>query len=176
MVHSVRLYGPGLIAFVAVAVLIWAGSAYVAIDALRRLRTDYAGVAEGRWFYAIPQAVFFVLFFLWQIPWVETNLPWIGWMVLAVPIVLAQQMAYLLRVVFPTAKRLEKRLEAESAAGIVRPKRGERRSHGRRATDRKPVGVGGDEDMNEITPAAPTRAAGTDEEFFDDEDGSTPDA
>jgi hypothetical protein len=32
------------------------------------------------------------------------------------PIVLGQQMAYLLRVVFPTSKRLEKRLDAECAA------------------------------------------------------------
>jgi hypothetical protein len=175
MVHSVRLYGPGLIAFVAVSVLIWAGSAYVAIDAVRRLRTDYAGVAEGRWFYAIPQAVFFVLFFAWQIPWVEANLPWIGWMVVAIPIVLAQQMAYLLRVVFPTAKRLEKRLEAETAAGITRPVTGARRSAGRRATDRRrPVGVGGDEDVAVESPAEPP--ADTDTGFFDDDDGSTPDA
>lgn len=174
MVHSVRLYGPGLIAFVAVSVLIWVGSAYVVIDAVRRMRTDYAGVVEGRWFYAIPQALFFILFFAWQVPWVEANLPWIGWMVVAIPVILAQQMAYLLRVVFPTAKRLEKRLEAEMAAGIVRPARGERRSHGRRASDRRNVGVGGDEDVAPETPAAP----GTDAEtgFFDDEDGSTPDA
>jgi hypothetical protein len=32
---------------------------------------------------------------------------------LAIPVVLAEQMAYLLRVVYPTSKRLEKRLDAE---------------------------------------------------------------
>lgn len=161
MLHTVKLVGPGLIAFVAVGVLIWVASAYVALDAVRRLKTDYAGVIEGRWFYAIPQGAFFVAFLAWQIPWVETNLPWVGWMVVAVPFALAQQMAYLLRVVFPTAKRLEKRLEAERAAGIVRVAKPVTGRRAARAEERRQGG----ERRDDAT------------EYFDDiDDGSTPDA
>jgi hypothetical protein len=112
---TVKMGGPGLLALIALAVLIWAFSAYVAFDAVRRRRTDYAGVPEGRWFYAIPQAFFFVLFIAWQIPWVQTNAAWIGNLLIVIPVVLAQQMAYLLRVVYPTSNRLEKRLDAECA-------------------------------------------------------------
>ena len=112
---TVRLVGPGLLALVALAVLIWAFSGFVTFDSLRRRRTDYAGVFEGRWFYAIPQALFFVVFVAWQVPWIQTNAPWIGNLLIAIPFVLAQQMAFLLRVVYPTSKRLEKRLDAECA-------------------------------------------------------------
>jgi hypothetical protein len=112
---TVQLVGPGLVALVALAVLIWVFSGFVAIDALRRRRTDYAGVLEGRWFYAAPQMVFFAVFIAWQVPWVPANAPWIGNLLLAIPVVLAQQMGYLLRVVYPTSKRLEKRLDAECA-------------------------------------------------------------
>ena len=121
MVGTVKLIGPGLLVLVALAVLIWAASAYVAIDALRRRRTDYAGVPEGRWFYGIPQAVFFVAFFAWQVPAVQSAVPWIGALVVTIPLILAEQMAYLLRVVFPTRKRLEMRLEAEREAGLREP-------------------------------------------------------
>ena len=113
MTATVQLVGPGLIALIALAILIWAASGYVAVDALRRRRTDYAGVIEGRWVYAVPQGVFFIVFILWQIPWIPANAPWIGNLLLAIPLVLAEQMAYLLRVVYPTSKRLEKRLDAE---------------------------------------------------------------
>jgi hypothetical protein len=118
MTSTVTLLGPGLIALIVLAVLIWAMSAYVTIDSLRRRRTDYAGVGEGRWFYAVPQVIFFIAFFLWQIPFVQQRVPWIGTLLIAIPLILAQQIAYLLRVVFPTAKRLEKRLAAENAAGL----------------------------------------------------------
>lgn len=177
MVHSIQLVGPGLIALVAVSVLIWAASAYVTIDALRRLRTDYAGVAEGRWFYAIPQAAFFLAFFAWQFPYIAANVPWIGWMVLAVPLVLAQQMGYLLRVVFPTRTRLEKRLEAERAAGVVRPVKGAgmkaARAAARDAEDEL------ERETTEVrradSPEARTSAVESD--FFDDsDDGSSTNA
>jgi hypothetical protein len=115
MTATVQLVGPGLIALVALAVLIWVFSGFVAVDAVRRRRTDYAGVLEGRWFYTLPQTVFFATFIAWQIPWVQDHAAWIGNLLLAIPFVLAQQMAYLLRVVYPTSKRLEKRLDAECA-------------------------------------------------------------
>jgi hypothetical protein len=118
MTSTVTLLGPGLIALIALAVLIWAMSAYVTIDSLRRRRTDYAGVGEGRWFYAVPQLLFFIAFFLWQIPFIQQRVPWIGSLLIAIPLILAQQIGYLLRVVFPTSKRLEKRLAAEDAAGL----------------------------------------------------------
>jgi TRAP-type C4-dicarboxylate transport system permease small subunit len=147
MAGTVKLVGTGLLVLIALAVLIWAASAYVSIDSLRRRRTDYAGVPEGRWFYAVPQVLFFFVFFAWQVPFVQQKVPWIGTLVLAVPLVLAQQMAYLLRVVFPTAKRLEKRLEAEREAGLLEPP---------------------DEPLDEPEP----EADGTedDEGFFDDSD------
>lgn len=159
MTHTVQLYGPGLIALVILGVIIWAGSAAVAVDSLRRRRSDYAGVGEGRWFYAVPQILFFIAFLAWQIPFVQTALPWVGWFVLGLPVALAQQMAYLLRVVFPTAKRLEKRLAAEQADGYVRPQR------------TRPVEAdgaeGGAHGYADDDAAAPT---GDDEGFFGDGD------
>jgi hypothetical protein len=116
--ETVKLVGPGLLALVVLGVLIWAVSAYVGLDSLRRRVTDFAGVPEGRWFYVVPQIVFFFAFFAWQVPFVQSNVPWIGNLLLATPFVLAQQMAYMLRVVFPTRGRLELRLEAERAAGL----------------------------------------------------------
>jgi hypothetical protein len=132
MTATVQMVGPGLIALVVLAVLIWGFSGFVAVDALRRRRTDYAGVIEGRWFYAAPQAVFFIVFILWQIPWIPVNAPWIGNLLLAIPLILAQQMGYLLRVVYPTSKRLEKRLDAECALlrDQVDPAAAPRRSRG----------------------------------------------
>ena len=121
--------------------LIWAFSGFVAVDSMRRRRTDYAGVVEGRLVYAAPQAVFFVVFILWQIPWIPANAPWIGNLLLAIPLVLAQQMAYLLRVVYPTSKRLEKRLDAECAL--------------LREADEPP------------TPVVPSPPAGAEGDFFD---------
>jgi hypothetical protein len=115
MTATVQMVGPGLIALIVLALLIWGFSGFVAVDSLRRRRTDYAGVIEGRWFYAAPQAVFFIVFILWQVPWIPVNAPWIGNLLLAIPLILAQQMGYLLRVVYPTSKRLEKRLDAECA-------------------------------------------------------------
>jgi hypothetical protein len=110
---TLEFNNPVMISLAVLAVLIWGSSAYVTYDALHRRKTDYAGVLEGRWFYAGPQAVFFVAFIAWRVPWVAANAPWINNMLLVLPVALAQQMAYLLRVVYPTGKRLEKRLDAE---------------------------------------------------------------
>jgi hypothetical protein len=143
MTETIKLVGPGLLTLIGLALLIWLVSGFVAIDALRRRRTDYAGVFEGRWFYALPQAVFFIVFVAWQVPWVPANVPWVGDLLIAIPLILAQQMAYLLRVVFPTSKRLEKRLDAECAL-LKEP----------------------DEDRSEETTAAPNAIEPPDDDSF----------
>jgi hypothetical protein len=112
---TIKLVGPGLLALIALAILIWAMSGFVTVDSLRRRRTDYAGVFESRWFYTLPQALFFVVFVAWQVPWIPAHAPWVGDLLIIIPLILAQQMAYFLRVVFPTSKRLELRLDAECA-------------------------------------------------------------
>jgi hypothetical protein len=116
VIATVTLNDPIRLAIVALGILIWASAGFVAFNSLQRRNTDYAGVLEGRWFYALPQAVFFVAFVVWQMPLVSERIPWMRNFYVVLPVVLAQQMAYLLRVVFPTSKRLEKRLDAECAA------------------------------------------------------------
>lgn len=116
MISTISLSDPIRLAIVALGILIWAFSGFVAYNSLQRRGTDYAGVFEGRWFYALPQAAFVVAFIVWQIPLISERLPWMHNFYVVLPVVLAQQMAYLLRVVFPTSKRLEKRLDAECAA------------------------------------------------------------
>ncbi len=155
MLGTIKLVGPGLLAMIGLAILIWAFSGFVTIDSFRRRRTDYAGVGEGRWFYTVPQALFFVVFILWQVPWIQSNAGWIGNLLIAIPFILAQQMAYLLRVVYPTSKRLEKRLDAECAM--------------LRETG---------EAVSPAEPAAPeaTGEATGDDSFFDPDDPDHPDA
>jgi hypothetical protein len=116
MIATVSLSDPIRLAIVALGILIWAFAAFVAFNSLQRRNTDYAGVFEGRWFYAVPQAAFVVAFIVWQMPLVSERLPWMHNFYVVLPVILAQQMGYLLRVVFPTSKRLEKRLDAECAA------------------------------------------------------------
>ena len=116
MIATVSLTDPIRLAIVALGILIWAFAGFVAFNSLQRRNTDYAGVFEGRWFYAVPQAAFVVAFIVWQIPLISERLPWMHNFYVVLPVILAQQMGYLLRVVFPTSHRLEKRLDAECAA------------------------------------------------------------
>jgi len=116
VIATVSLNDPIRLAIVALGILIWAFAGFVAFNSLQRRNTDYAGVFEGRWFYAVPQAAFVVAFIVWQIPLISERLPWMHNFYVVLPVILAQQMGYLLRVVFPTSKRLEKRLDAECAA------------------------------------------------------------
>lgn len=120
MSSAIKLVGPGLVFLIVLGVVVWVLSACVVIDALRRRRSDYAGVPEGRFFYAVPQAVFFCAFLAWQVSAARTLLPWVGDVVLTLPLMLVIQVAYLLRVVFPTAARLEARLAAE---GVQSPEK-----------------------------------------------------
>jgi hypothetical protein len=116
MPAPIDLNTPVLLGLLMLTLVVLVFSGGTAVDSLRRRSTDYAGVIEGRWFYAIPQAVFFALFIASRFQVFLTLAPWLAYTMLAVPLVLAQQMAYLLRVVFPTRKRLELRLDAECAA------------------------------------------------------------
>jgi hypothetical protein len=146
------MVGPGLIALIALAVLIWAFAAFVTFDSFRRRATDYAGVAEGRWFYTVPQGLFFIVFIAWQVPWIQANAAWIGNLLIAIPFILAQQMAYLLRVVYPTSKRLEKRLDAECA---------------QRAAGADATGSVAPATPKESTPEAAAAERDDDDSFFD---------
>ncbi|HEY5506643.1 MAG TPA: hypothetical protein VIK83_04040 [Coriobacteriia bacterium] len=115
MAAPIDLNTPVLLGLLMITLLVLAFSGYVAVDSMRRRPSDYAGVGEGRWFYAVPQAVFFALFIGSRFAALVKVAPWLAFAILAVPLILAQQMAYLLRVVFPTKKRLELRLDAECA-------------------------------------------------------------
>jgi hypothetical protein len=114
---TVDIIGPGAIVLVVILIAVGMLSLYVFGDSVRRRAHDYVGVAEGRWFYTLPQGLYFVAFVLAQLPLVAQALPWVGYVqVVGAPIALIQQVAYLLRVVFPTQKRLDARLSAKEAA------------------------------------------------------------
>jgi hypothetical protein len=117
-VHSaVDVVSPGAAAFIVMMLAVGLLSLYVFADSVRRRGYDYTGVGEGRWFYALPQGLYFVVFVLSQLPLVAQVLPWVGYaQVIGAPIALIQQIAYLLRVVFPTRKRLDARFAAKEAA------------------------------------------------------------
>ena len=117
MHNAIDVIGPGAIALIVVLFAIGFLSFYVLTDSLRRRAHDYAGVREGRWFYAVPQGVYFAAFVLAQLPLVAEAVPWVGYIqVVGAPMVLSQQVAYLLRVVFPTRERLNARAQAKEAA------------------------------------------------------------
>jgi hypothetical protein len=119
----IGLVGPGMYLLVLLVLLDALAAAFLVLDAMRRPATDYAGVVEGRWAYIVPQALYAALYAVAQVPSLSSLMPWANsYPLLTVPIV-AQQLAYLLRVVFPTHGRLEARLEARfralaEAAGI----------------------------------------------------------
>lgn len=114
---SIDVIGPGAMVFIGLLVIVWAGSLYVTIDALRRTAIDYTGVREGRWLYAVFEGLYFLVFALDQVPWIAKSVPVLGtvWLAAAIPAV-AVQIAYLLRVVFPTRARLDARAEARRLA------------------------------------------------------------
>jgi len=77
-------------------------AAFVVIDSLRRALLPGSRPAEPlRWVYLVPQAVYFVLMVLGQLNAVPILA--VGVAVLAAPVVIAQGVVYLLRVVFPKA-------------------------------------------------------------------------
>lgn len=117
MHSAVDVIGPGAAAFIVALFAVAMLSLYVFADSVRRRDYDYTGVGEGRWFYALPQGLYLVAFVLSQLPLTAQALPWVGYVqIIGAPIALIQQIAYLLRVVFPTRKRLAARVQAEEAA------------------------------------------------------------
>ena len=139
MPAPIDLNTPVLLGLLVLTLAILVFSAFVAVDSLRRRLTDFAGVIEGRWFYAVPQMLFFFLFIGSRLGPVVRIAPWLAYAIFAVPLILIQQMAYLLRVVFPTKKRLELRLDAECA--LMRAEAGapeaQKRSMSRREVQRR---------------------------------------
>lgn len=117
MHSAIDVIGPGAVVFIVMIFAVGLLSLYVFADSVRRRGYDYTGVGEGRWFYALPQGLYFAVFVLSQLPLVAQVLPWVGYaQVIGAPMALIQQVAYLLRVVFPTRKRLDVRLAAKEAA------------------------------------------------------------
>lgn len=96
---QVVLAGPVFI-FAMLAMGLTAGlAAYVAIDSLRRGPGAFSRLPEPQWLYTVPQLAYAALFALAFVPAVTkvVGLP----LVLTTPIAFAEQVAYLLRVVFP---------------------------------------------------------------------------
>jgi len=117
MHSSIQVIGPGAMVILFLYFVVWGLSLYVVVDSLRRGPVDYTGVREGRWFYALPQGAYFLLFGVNQIPQVARAVPSLGIVALAAILpVIAHQVAYLLRVVFPTRARVDARLEAKERA------------------------------------------------------------
>jgi len=113
---NVGLIGPGMMALIALVLVDACAAAYIVLDAWRRPATDYAGVPEGRWFYIVPMALYVAVYIVAQVPFLTALAPWSNAYALIAPLVLLLQVAYLLRVAFPTHARLEARLEARFVA------------------------------------------------------------
>jgi hypothetical protein len=100
-VHGDTLGGPVFLFVIGVLWFTGVVSLWVTSDSLRaRREAMFSCLPEPRWFYAVPQGAYFVMFVLGQIGIGG------GVVALAAPLVLVQQVAYLLRVVFPTPERL----------------------------------------------------------------------
>jgi hypothetical protein len=96
---DVTLGGP--VFWFMVAMLFLAGmlSAFVSLDSARRLLLLKPDPTRWLWAYLLPQAAFFVLLIVGQIPSVPFRVT--GIVVLMTPFALIQQVVFLLRVVFP---------------------------------------------------------------------------
>jgi hypothetical protein len=114
---AVSVIGPGAIAIVVGFIVVWAAAVAVVIDALRRRSWDFAGVAEGRWPYIVISGLYGCVALARQVPALAAAAPWSGAVqVLGVPVMCVVGVTYLLRVVFPTPKRLELRRAARDGA------------------------------------------------------------
>lgn len=119
MGYKIALAGPGMYVLVAFLLADAVAAVLLVLNALRRPASDYAGVPEGKWSYVVPQALYVALYAVAQLPFLAAVLPWAGVYAFVAPLVIVQQVAYLLRVVFPTHGRLEARLEAAGVARLL---------------------------------------------------------
>ena len=113
---KVPVGGPILTFFLVVLILAWALSLYVGIDSLRRRAAEFAGLPESRLFYAVAGWAFFLCVAVEQIPLVEAQASWFGFLPLfGLPVSLVISVAYLLRVTFPSPARLAARAGSDGA-------------------------------------------------------------
>jgi amino acid transporter len=113
-----NVIGPGAIAIVIGFVVIFLCAVAIVVDGLRRKPWDFAGVREGRWPYVVIAGAYVFVWLLAQVPALTARAPVLGTaQVLATPVMFVAGIVYLLRVVFPTPKRLELRRAAREASG-----------------------------------------------------------
>jgi hypothetical protein len=111
-----NVIGPGAIAIIVGFVVIFVAALAILIDGLRRKPWDFAGVFEGRWTYVVIAGAYAFEWLLAQVPALTARAPVLGTIqVLATPVMFVTGIVYLLRVVFPTPKRLEMRNVAKGA-------------------------------------------------------------
>lgn len=118
MPDSVSYSGPLLYLLFGVVYGSWGFSLFVVYDSLRRGTAEF-GSRPRQLIWTIPQAVYLAIFTANQFP-IPPVADYLGYVILALILpVIVQQVAYLLRVVFPSPKRLAMRAalsdEAEEA-------------------------------------------------------------
>jgi len=112
---TLTLAGPVYWLFLGLTALIIGLAVYVLIDLVRVKHRAFQGTAAVRLLWAVPQIVFLVFALLAFTPGIVNST--IGGAVAALLIpVLATQVAYLLRVVFPSPARLEALADAATPA------------------------------------------------------------
>ena len=110
MGHSIQIVGPGAIVIAALYLALWACSVGVTIDALRRPASDFAGLPEGRYLYVVLEGAYAAVFAALQVPAVAVAFPALAqWLVLGALLATVLVFAYLLRVVFPSPRRIAAR-------------------------------------------------------------------
>jgi hypothetical protein len=114
--------GPLMWVLLALGVLSWMLALFVTIDGLRRRFTGHDDVPETLWPYVALCGAYAVAYTAFQFPQVTERAPWAGSVVVyGLPLVLVLGVTYLLRVVFPTRRRLEARMEADGPASTPAP-------------------------------------------------------
>ena len=110
MGHTIQVIGPGAIVIAALYLAVWACAVGVTIDALRRPSSDFVALPEGRYLYAVIEGAYAAVFAALQVPAVALAFPLLAqWLVLGALLAVMLVFAYLLRVVFPSPKRVAAR-------------------------------------------------------------------
>jgi hypothetical protein len=110
MGDSIQVVGVGAILIAALYLVVWGSAVGVAIDALRRPAADFVGVAEGRYLYAVVEGVYAAIFAALQMPVVAAAFSFLAqWLAVGTLTAVVLIFVYLLRVVYPSPKRLAAR-------------------------------------------------------------------